>query len=131
MSAKSKILIVDDDERLTRLLRLNLEETGRFLVREEGWAKSALHTALAFEPHLILLDVMMPDMDGGEVAAQIRSHPKLRHVPIIFLTAAAKRTEINDRDGQIGGMPFLAKPIDIDELTDCIERHLGTPVSPV
>lgn len=131
MKEMKKILIVDDDERLTRLVRLNLEETGRFVVREESWAKSALPTALSFGPDLVLLDVMMPDMDGGEVAAQIRSHPKLSHVPIVFLTAAAKKTEVNDRHGHIGGMPFLAKPVDIDELTACLEKNLATDVSPI
>ena len=129
MNGMKKILIVDDDERLTRLLRLNLEETGRFIVREERWAESALSSALAFAPDLVLLDVMMPDMDGGEVAAQIRSHPKLNHVPIVFLTAAAKKTEVNENHGHIGGMPFLAKPIDIDELTACLDKTLAEAVS--
>ena len=126
MNDMKRILIVDDDKRLTRLLRLNLGETGRFLVQEETVATSALQTALSFMPDLILLDVMMPDMDGGDVAAQIRAHPNLCHVPIVFLTAAAKKAEITDHQGHIGGMPFLAKPVDIDELTECLARNLHT-----
>lgn len=126
MNERRKILIVDDDERLTRLVRLNLEESGRFLVCEEIRATAALQTALSFVPHLVLLDVMMPEMDGGDVAAQIRSHPQLSHVPIVFLTAAAKKNEVHNHNGRIGGMPFLAKPIDIDELTACIDKALAS-----
>lgn len=125
MTETRKILIVDDDRTLTRLVRINLEESGRFTVREVNWATYALRVALAFEPDAVLLDVMMPELDGGELAAQIRSHPKLAHVPIIFLTAAAKRTEISAHEGYIGGMPFLAKPIDIDELTACLDANFA------
>lgn len=131
MKDMKRILIVDDDARLTRLVRLNIEETGRFIAHEENSAKSALRTALAFAPDLVLLDVMMPEMDGGEVAALIRSHPKLKHVPIVFLTAAAKKNEVSDHNGHIGGMPFLAKPVDIDELTTCLDKNLASGVSPI
>ena len=125
MSETRKILIVDDDGSLTRIVRKNLEETGRFIVREVNWAKSTLRIALDFQPDLILLDVMMPDMDGGDVAAQIRSHPKLVHVPIVFLTAAVKKTEVSAHQGLIGGLPFIAKPIDIDDLAACLDTNLA------
>ncbi|MCC6354010.1 MAG: response regulator [Verrucomicrobiae bacterium] len=121
-----RILIVDDDERLTRLMHLNLKETGRFVVREENRANAAVRTALAFAPDLVVLDVMMPEMDGGDVAAQIRSRPELNHVPIVFLTAAAKKNEVDGNHGRIGGIPFLAKPVDIDELTACLDRTLAS-----
>ncbi|MDB6030786.1 MAG: response regulator receiver protein, partial [Verrucomicrobiales bacterium] len=70
-----KVLIVDDEVSITRLLKLNLERTGLFVVRDENRASKALQAAKEFKPDVVLLDVMMPEMDGGDVAALIRSTP--------------------------------------------------------
>ena len=85
---KKRILVVDDQPRNTRLMKLYLEQTNDYVVREENNANAALATAEEFQPHLILLDVMMPDLDGGELAISFRANPKLKAVPIVFLTAA-------------------------------------------
>ena len=129
MTDKKKILVVDDDQSLTRMLRLNLEDTGRYQVWEESDARAALTTALAFEPDLILLDVMMPEMDGGDVSTRLKAHSRLRHIPIVFLTAAVKKQEVSEGHGRIGGLPFLAKPVDLDELTACLEQNIA-PLPP-
>jgi CheY-like chemotaxis protein len=128
MTDRKRILVVDDDRSLMRMLRLNLEDTGRYVVREEGSSRAAVAAALDFAPDLILLDVMMPDLDGGELSARLKAHPKLKHVPIVFLTAAVKKREVHDGHGRIGGLPFLAKPVDLDELTACMDRYMGPPV---
>lgn len=120
-----KILIVDDEVTITRLLKLNLERTGFFTVRTENQASKALSAAREFRPDLVLLDVMMPEMDGGDVAALIRSTPVLRNVPIIFLTAVVKKEEVNLRDGLIGGFPYIAKPLDVQSVIGVIEKHLA------
>jgi CheY-like chemotaxis protein len=73
---------------------------------------------------MILLDVMMPGLDGGELAARMQASPKLKHTPIVFLTAAVKRSEIAFHQGRIGGLPFIAKPVDFLELIECIENQL-------
>ena len=65
----------------------------------------------------------MPKIDGGDVAQQIRSDPALSHVPIIFLTAIVSQKETNS---EIGGFPFLAKPVSLDAITQCIREHLGS-----
>src|SRR5258706_15639749 len=83
-----KILVVDDEVTITRLLKLNLEKTGAYVVREENRGAKAYAAAREFKPDLILLDVMMPDLDGGEVAAQLQADPLMKGIPIIFLTAA-------------------------------------------
>lgn len=123
-SAKKRILVVDDEPSITRLLKLNLERTGDYVVSTENGAHVAIATARAFQPDLILLDVMMPGMDGGGLASRFRSDPKLETVPIVFLTAAVTREEARARGGIIGGLPFLAKPVNMHEVLACLERHL-------
>src|SRR6185295_8945536 len=119
-----RILIVDDEESFTRLLKLNLEVTENYVVRAENWAPKAVATAREFKPDLILLDVLMPGMDGGEVAAKLQADPRLNAVPILFLTAAVKKEEVGSYGGVIGGFPYLAKPLEAEDLIAWIEKHL-------
>jgi DNA-binding response OmpR family regulator len=121
---KKRILVVDDEPSITRLLKLNLEQTNNYEVRAENDAERAVAAAEEFKPHLILLDVMMPGVDGGELANRLQANPKLNSVPIVFLTAAATKGEIYARGGQVGGLPFLAKPVEISEVIACIKQHL-------
>ncbi len=122
--AKKRILVVDDEPSITRLLRLNLEQTNDYVVRGENDARRALAAAEEFHPDLILLDVMMPSIDGGELASRFQANPRLKTVPIVFLTAAATRKEVRERGGRIGGLAFLAKPVDLNEVLGCLKRHL-------
>lgn len=120
-----RIMIVDDEVPFTRLLRMSLEQGGRYVVRVENDPGRALQAANQFQPHLVLMDVMMPGIDGGTLAAQFKAISQLRDVPIVFLTAAVRRDEVRARQGQIGGLPFLAKPVDLQELTECLQQKLG------
>ena len=122
-----RLLLVDDEEPFTRLLKLNLEEGGEYEVRVENEGLRAVAAACEFEPDLILLDVIMPDADGGEVAARLKTHEKLRNVPIVFLTAAVSKQELSGPSGTIGGRVFVAKPVNKRQLVEIIERALGTP----
>lgn len=122
---KKRILVVDDRASDSQLVKLHLERTNDYVVREENDAKSALATAEQFRPQLILLDVMMPGMDGGELAANLQASPKLKAVPIVFLTALVTKGEVTAGGGRVGGYPFLAKPIKLSELSACIEQHLA------
>src|SRR5207245_3156516 len=109
---KPRILIVDDDREITRLVKILLERTGRYLVLEENDAAKAHQSAQNFRPDVILLDIMMPKTDGGEVAAQIEADPELQSTPIIFLTALV--TEPETKAGlRIEGHRSLAKPVNI------------------
>lgn len=125
---KPRVLIIDDEASFTRLLKLNLHHTGKFVAETVNDPTRALTVASEFQPDLILLDVMMPSMDGGEVASRLQAVPKLRATPIVFLTAAVKRSEINAHQGLIGGFPFLAKPVELQELIECIDKSI--PASP-
>ena len=117
---KAKILMVDDEEGFTKLSRLTLTE---YQIREVNDSARALETAREFRPDLILLDVMMPGLDGGDIAAQIRADERLKKVPIVFLTAMVTRTETAARPN-FGGFPFIAKPVTPERLAENIEKHL-------
>jgi CheY-like chemotaxis protein len=123
---KKRILVVDDETSITRLLRLNLEQTGNYEVREENSGARVLKAARDFKPDLILLDVMMPDVDGGDVAAGLKQDPDLRKTPIVFLTAAVRKEELGASGGKIGGRTYIAKPIDLKGVIGVIEKTLAT-----
>ncbi|MGD0017538.1 MAG: response regulator [Verrucomicrobiia bacterium] len=123
--AKKKILVVDDEGAMTRMLKRNLEATNRYDVRTENSSADALAAAREFLPDLILLDVIMPGLDGGGVAAKMREDQRLSKTPIVFLSAIVKKEETQATGGNIGGLTFLAKPVKLDDLVDCIEKHLG------
>jgi CheY-like chemotaxis protein len=121
--SKPCILIVDDNHDLTGSAKRALEKTGRYLVVEENDAAKAHQTAQNLKPDLILLDIAMPDTDGGEVAARIQSDPVLHRTPIVFLTALVTKDET--KPGlRIQGHPFLAKPISLPDLIAGIEENL-------
>lgn len=124
---KKRILVVDDQPRDTQLLKLYLEGTNQYVVREENDAQSALSAAAEFKPHLILLDVMMPGMEGGDLAACFEANPKFKAVPIVFLTAAVTKEEVQAGGGRIGRFAFLAKPVVLTELAACVKHHLEKP----
>jgi CheY-like chemotaxis protein len=125
---KWRILVIDDEISFLRMLQLNLERTGEYEICLEANGLKAIETARAFSPDLILLDVVMPDIDGEEVAKQIRAEPALAHVPIIFLTATISRGDADQRNRGLGPYVVLAKPIALDEILPCIKRNL--PSSP-
>jgi two-component system OmpR family response regulator len=122
---KKRILVVDDRPSDSRLVKVCLERTNAYVVREENDAKAALAAAEQFHPHLILLDVMMPGEDGGELAADFQAHPELKDVPIVFLTAAVTAAEVEAGGGAMEKFTFLAKPVVLTELLACIKDHVG------
>ena len=122
---RKRILVVDDQVSDTQLIRLYLERTTNFVVREENDAKAALSAAEEFQPHLILLDVVMPGLGGGVLADSFRANPKLKAVPIVFLTAAITKEQVQAVGGRIGKFPFLAKPIILSEVAACLKHILG------
>jgi CheY-like chemotaxis protein len=119
-----RILVVDDEPGVTRNLKLNLESGGDYEVLGENHATNALIAARTFRPDLILLDVMMPGMDGGDVAARLRADPLLSGTPILFLTAIVSNQETDGHEKVSGAETFLAKPVDIGELKKTVEKHI-------
>ena len=125
---KKKILIIDDEASTTRALKETLEKTGGYEIREENDSTKGVETAREFMPDLILLDMAMPHMDGGEVAFRIQSDEKLKDIPIVFLTAMIRKEEegIKSRvSWAYGGRPFIKKPVTREQLIDAIEKNIA------
>ena len=121
---KKRILLVDDEPGITRMMRRNLEATGNFEVMDINDPTVALETARQFRPDLVLLDVMMPGVDGGDVAAAFAEDPLLATVPIVFLTAIVSKREVEPTGSTIGQHTFLAKPVKLEDLLVCIDEQL-------
>ena len=119
---EKRILIVDDEESFTRLLRMTLEGTGKFVVEEVNDGRQALEAARQFKPDIVFLDVVMPEIDGGDVATQLRADPELAALPIVFLTAIVSPKEAGN-ETDIGGFPFLAKPVSVEAIVKAVEAH--------
>jgi len=122
---KKRILVVDDEPALTRMVKLNLERNGNYEVRTENQGSKAVQAAREFKPDLIFLDVMMPDMSGDEISAQLKEDEELSRIKFIFMTAIVTKDETESMGSSIGGHEFLAKPVKTDELLATIERVLG------
>lgn len=119
---KTKVLLIDDEASFTRLLKLNLEKTGAYEVQEENRGSRGLEAALQFKPDVILLDIIMPDVDGGTVASQIRSSQVLRDTTILFLTAVLTKRE-EQKNSLLGSVPSISKPVTAQEVVSFIERY--------
>jgi len=122
---KKRILIIDDEKGFTDMLSLNLEATGRFDVKVENESLNALNAALAFNPDLILLDIIMPHKEGPDVAIEFKNDHRLNSTPVVFLTATVTKDEVDEQEGLIGGHTFVAKPSTLGELLASINAKLA------
>ena len=120
---KKRILIVDDEENLAKVFKLLLEKTGKYEVWKETNGSNAFATAKKFKPHLVLLDIMMPDIDGGEVASQLKEDAETKHIPIVFISAAITKEEEGEQGIIKGGYPILAKPVPMEKLVATIDKY--------
>lgn len=118
----STILYVEDNPLSLRLIRKMLESLG-YAMLEASDGETGLVTAAAQRPHLVLLDMDLPDMDGWAVARHIKSDPRLRHLPVVALTGNA-RPDDRDRCLMAGCDGYLSKPVSRMELHDMIRHFL-------
>ncbi|MCK9380653.1 MAG: response regulator [Sulfuritalea sp.] len=120
-----RILVVDDDPAIRRMTKLGLESAGAYTVFMENLGVRAVETARSCRPDLILLDIMMPDMDGSDVATALQEDPELRHIKLVFLTALLSKSQ----ETKSGEHIVIAKPVTTQELVAIIEQELG-PAGP-
>ena len=121
------ILAVDDDEDNLLLIAYALEPLGCCLLTAVD-GKSALSIAQRCQPDLILLDILLPYIDGTEVVSRLRKDPKTRGIPVIAVTALA-RPEDRYRLLQAGCNDYLTKPYMLDEIEAIVQRYLRLPAS--
>ena len=120
---KKRILVADDELAFNDMIRMTLEVTGRYRVRTTAYPSQVLSIAREFKPHLILLDCMMPDKDGGQVAAEIEADPELKGIPVAFITATVSEPETSPSRCYTGVRTYLPKNLPLAKLVEFIEQN--------
>jgi two-component system, OmpR family, response regulator len=110
-----RVLVVEDDPDIQAVADVALSWIGKLEVEVCGSAKDALEKAPVFRPDLILLDVMMPGMDGPQALAALREIPETRATPVVFMTARVQAHEVR-RYKEIGSLDVIAKPFEPQDL---------------
>lgn len=118
-----RVLAVDDDPVIQRLLQVNLEMEG-FDVELAADGAEALERMRASAPDLVLLDVMMPELDGWAVCEAMKADPSLADVPVIFLSARAQDVDI-ERGTGLGAAAYITKPFDPIDLVALVEELIA------
>jgi CheY-like chemotaxis protein len=117
------VLLVDDEADIRTIARISLSRVGGWETLSAENGEQALATASASLPDLILLDVMMPGMDGPTVLARLRADPRTAHIPVIFLTAKVQRGDVGHYVS-LGALGAIAKPFDPMRLPLDVKRLL-------
>lgn len=116
-----KIILVDDEPDIRTVTKMALESMGNFTVQAFGSGKELIKQADSISVDLILLDVMMPEMDGMSVLLNLRKNPHTTKVPIIFMTASVSNQDIVKYKNS-GALDVIAKPFDPMTLADRIKK---------
>ncbi|MEA2452906.1 MAG: hypothetical protein QOG04_1616 [Actinomycetota bacterium] len=124
MAAEEKrILIADDDPVILRLIQVNLELEGyQVLLANNG--QEAVDLATAENPDLVILDIMMPRLDGYQACEQLKASDVTKEIPVIFLSAKAQQGDI-EKGQSYGVAAYLTKPFDPTELLEVVEQHVS------
>jgi two-component system, OmpR family, response regulator len=123
-SGKKKVLVVDDDAEIVELITDVLAKDGRFEIKTASSGYTAGIATQQFNPDVILLDYMLPDVNGNIVCQTIRKNPDFEHIKIIIVSGVIKQDEI-DQLLKAGAQGFVKKPFSITELTDKITQVLA------
>ena len=117
---KKRILVIDDEPDFCKLVKKNIEQTGEFEVLTATNGEEGIRLVREIKPDLVLLDIIMPEVDGADVAAQIRDDKSIKDTPIVFLTAIIREEE----SGFTKGYAVLSKTAPIKELIACIKENV-------
>jgi CheY-like chemotaxis protein len=122
-----KVLIVDDEKDTLLMLGKRLTAGGYSVITATN-GKDAIALAKSQHPDIIILDIIMPGMEGGEVAAELKDYPSTRNIPVILLTAMLTKAEEEKYDSMVGGHITLAKPLDAEKLLEEMKILLDSTV---
>jgi len=121
-----KVLIIDDEDDIRRIACLSLSRVGKMEVVDASGGPEGVRKAASERPDAILLDVMMPGLDGPATLSALRSNPATAEIPVVFLTAKAMASEIERLLG-LGARGVLTKPFDPMSLPQELKSCLGRP----
>ncbi|HYN37456.1 MAG TPA: response regulator [Actinomycetota bacterium] len=122
-TAAKRILVCDDDPVILRLLQVNLELEGyAVLLAHDG--EHAIEVATDEHPDLVILDIMMPRLDGYQTCERLKANDATKEIPVVFLSAKAQQADI-DRGKEFGVADYLTKPFDPDDLIEVVHRLVG------
>ncbi len=124
---KKKVLLIDDKEVFCKILTMNLEITDEYEVEVVTNGLLAMDAARKFNPDVILLDVIMPDISGIELAKRMKNDEQLKYIPIIFLTAVFSEELAAQVKEFMSNVVILGKPINVKEIIACMEKVLNKP----
>jgi CheY-like chemotaxis protein len=119
-AVEKRILVADDDPVILRLIQVNLELEG-YQVLTANNGEEAVATATAEHPDLVILDIMMPRLDGYQACEQLKAEAATKDIPVVFLSAKAQQSDI-EKGKTYGVDEYLTKPFDPTELLDVVER---------
>ncbi len=117
-----KVLLAEDEEDIRKVAQISLQFRGGWEVTLANNGEECLAKAASDPPDVILLDCMMPKLDGYETCRRLKQDPALRHIPVIFLTAKAQETEVK-KGLSLGAVGYLIKPFEESELLRHLQFH--------
>ena len=121
---RRKVLIIDDEENFCKLVKKNIEQAGEFEVHIATNGDDGIRLVREIKPDLILLDVVMPGLDGGDVVSLIRNDKSIKDTPIVFLTAIVREEEATPQASFTRGYSILAKTVTVEVLMACIKKNV-------
>jgi CheY-like chemotaxis protein len=123
MSERKKLLLIDDDEAVIEYLSVKLG--GEFELLSTGSAEQALGLARDGHPDLVLCDIELPGMDGGDLSAALFAHSETHDIPVVFLTALASPEDLAAKGNQLAGRAAISKQSTIEEILARIRASLA------
>ncbi len=115
-----KILVVDDEPNVVKMISSRLMDSG-YEVASAVNGKDALDKVKGDKPNLIILDILMPEMDGFSAAVALKNDPWTKSIPVIFLTCLVESAEMEEAHALIAGNVFLSKPFEAEELLSMVK----------
>jgi PleD family two-component response regulator len=128
MSESNHKVLVVDDNRINRLKLNRALKTEYYDICEASGGREALEILQSEEIELVLLDVMMPDVDGYQVLEKMKGDPHLKHIPVIMVSAVEEQEDV-DRCLNMGASDYITKPFDVEILKDRVKTHLTNKLS--
>ncbi len=124
MTFPKRILLIDHEPHLTAVVGSALQATGQYLIRQENHGRRALHSALHFQPDLIVLDAFPDHLELDKIAQQIHADTSLQDVPVLCLTSRTTAGHFGSV-GFFGGYTFVANPFLLQDMVNCIAEMLS------